>query len=78
MMTTPMTPVDTLLKFQGMAEDSGLNYAYVGNILHDDASDTYCPECGAAVIKRTGYMVDIIGLDGDRCAFCKHRLNIIR
>ncbi|WP_400204783.1 AmmeMemoRadiSam system radical SAM enzyme [Methanomethylophilus alvi] len=78
MMTTPMTPVDTLLRFQGMAEDSGLNYAYVGNILHDDASDTYCPECGAAVIKRTGYMVDIIGLDGDRCAFCKHRLNIIR
>ncbi|WP_235584923.1 AmmeMemoRadiSam system radical SAM enzyme [Candidatus Methanomethylophilus sp. 1R26] len=78
METVPMTPVDTLLRFQKLAEDNGLDYAYVGNIIHDDASDTYCPECGAAVIKRTGYRVDIVGLDGDRCAFCKHKLNIIR
>ncbi|AGI48372.1 Pyruvate-formate lyase-activating enzyme [Thermoplasmatales archaeon BRNA1] len=78
MMTVPMTPAETLLRCKEIAEDNGLNYAYVGNILADDATDTYCPECGASVIKRTGYSVSILGLDGDRCAFCKHKLNIVR
>lgn len=78
MMAVPMTPVETLLRAKSIAEENGLNYAYVGNVLADDATDTYCPECGAAVIKRTGYLIDASGLDGDRCAYCKHRLNIIR
>ena len=58
--------------------EKGLNYVYVGNTLTDDADDTYCPECGTAVIKRLGYLVDIVSLDGDRCSFCKHKLNIVR
>ncbi|MDD2626314.1 MAG: AmmeMemoRadiSam system radical SAM enzyme [Candidatus Methanomethylophilus sp.] len=77
MINVPMTPVETLLLCKSDAEENGLNYAYVGNVLADDATDTYCPECGAAVIKRTGYMVDIVGLDSDRCAACKHKLNIV-
>ncbi len=78
MMDVPMTPTETLLRCQNIAEECGLNYAYVGNIITDDASDTYCPECGTAVIKRVGYIVDVIAMDGMRCACCKSKLPIIR
>ena len=40
--------------------------------------DTYCPECGEMVIRRTGYRVHVSGLSGNRCNYCGHRLNIIR
>jgi len=73
-----LTPVDTLLKMQTVAKEGGLNYAYVGNVMTEDGSNTYCPECGKLLVKRTGYKVDIVGLDGNRCAFCKCRTNIKR
>ncbi|MDR0522932.1 MAG: AmmeMemoRadiSam system radical SAM enzyme [Candidatus Methanoplasma sp.] len=78
MTQVPMTPVDTLLRCRETAAECGLEYAYVGNVLTDDGSDTYCPECGGLVIRRTGYTVDLVALDGRRCAYCKHRLNIVR
>lgn len=73
-----LTPVDTLLKMKSVAEEEGINYTYIGNVMTEDGSNTYCPECGALLIKRTGFKVDIIGLDRDRCSFCKHRLKITR
>ena len=78
MNNVPWTPQETVLDAREKAMDLGLNYVYAGNILSEEASDTYCPECGAAVIKRIGYLVDVAGLDGDRCASCKTKLNIIR
>ncbi|MDR0887575.1 MAG: AmmeMemoRadiSam system radical SAM enzyme [Candidatus Methanoplasma sp.] len=78
MMHVPMTPVDTLLACRETAMESGIEYAYIGNVLTDDGSDTYCPECGSLVIRRTGYLIDLVALDGNRCARCKHKLNIIR
>ncbi|MDR3282199.1 MAG: AmmeMemoRadiSam system radical SAM enzyme [Candidatus Methanoplasma sp.] len=78
MMDVPMTPVDKLLQCKEAAEEAGIEFAYIGNALTDDGSDTYCPECGGLVIRRTGYAVDLVALDGRRCAYCKHRLNITR
>ena len=78
MMDVRMTPVDTLLKLQKVAEDNGMNYVYVGNAMTDDGSNTYCPGCGEQVIRRTGYRVQISALNGNRCEYCGHRLNIIR
>ena len=73
----PWTPVDTMIAAKRIAEDEGLNYVYLGNILTDDGSDTYCPVCGTEVIRRTGYLVDVCGLSGNRCVSCKTRLYII-
>lgn len=73
-----ITPVDSVLKMQSIAFEEGMNYAYVGNVMTEEGSNTYCPECGELLIKRTGFKVDIVGLDGDKCAFCKHRTNIKR
>lgn len=77
MADVPLTPVETVMHCREIGLDAGLNYVYVGNVLTDSADDTYCPECGTDVIKRLGYLVDIVALDGDRCSCCRHRLNII-
>lgn len=70
----PWTPVEVMVKAKEIAENAGLNFVYLGNVLTEDGNDTYCPECGTAVIKRTGYLVDICGLNGNRCVSCKSRL----
>lgn len=78
MMDVRLTPVDTLLNMKSTAEGCGLKHVYVGNVLTDDGSNTYCPECGQLLIRRMGFKVDILGLEGNRCSLCKHRTNIIR
>lgn len=77
MTTVPLTPVETLVRAKDIALDEGLHYPYLGNVLVDGASDTVCPECGAVAVRRTGYLVDTSGLDGDSCSACGHRLNMI-
>ena len=78
MMDVPWTPVQTLIKARETALDAGLNYVYIGNVMTEDGNDTICPYCGSTVIKRTGYLVEIIGLDEDRCSNCGKKLSIIR
>ena len=77
MENVPWTPIDTMTAAKDIAEKAGLNYVYLGNILTEGGSDTYCPECGTAVVRRTGYLVDARGLSGNRCMSCKTTLNII-
>ncbi|AIZ55984.1 cyclic pyranopterin monophosphate synthase [Candidatus Methanoplasma termitum] len=78
MMNVPITPLETMFMCRETAMECGLEYAYVGNVMTDEASDTYCPNCGALVIRRTGYLVELVGLNGDRCAQCRHRMNVKR
>ena len=78
MNNVPWTPLEKIFEARDIAMDIGLNYVYAGNILSEEANDTYCPECGTVVIKRIGYLVEISALDGDRCSSCRTRLNIIR
>lgn len=76
--TVPWTPEESLDAAKGIAEAAGLRYVYLGNMITDDGSDTHCPECGNVVISRTGYLIDVVGLSGNRCVSCKTRLNIRR
>jgi pyruvate formate lyase activating enzyme len=78
MMDVPITPVETLLRCRDTAMECGLEYVYVGNVVADDSSDTYCPNCGALVIRRRGYSVEIVALNGDRCSQCRERMHIKR
>jgi len=78
MNNVPWTSPESLLKALDMAMDAGLNNVYVGNIISEEGCDTYCPECGAVVIRRTGYLVDIVALEGLRCKGCGHRLYMVR
>ncbi len=66
----PPTPVETLEHARDIAHAAGLRYVYIGNVPGHDASDTRCPSCGASLIERVGYSVEITGLSDGRCAVC--------
>jgi pyruvate formate lyase activating enzyme len=74
----PWTQPKALIDAMDKAYDMGLNNVYVGNIVSEEGSDTYCSECGAVVIKRTGYQVSAVALDGLRCRGCGRKLYIVR
>ncbi|MDH3583731.1 MAG: AmmeMemoRadiSam system radical SAM enzyme [Phycisphaerae bacterium] len=70
MMDTPATPHETLIRARRLALESGIRYAYVGNV-HDVTNEsTYCPGCGRTVIERDWYVLGQYHLDGNRCMFC--------
>jgi len=75
-MNHPPTSLDRLLRAKKIA-DRKLNYVYLGNVRIPDGSDTFCPECGARLISRSGYHIDILGLGGGNCVHCGHNLNIV-
>lgn len=76
MRDVPPTPPATVLDCRRRAMGKGLRYVYAGNIRAPGAEDTICPECGATAVRRTGYVTDLSGLDGTRCARCGARLGI--
>ena len=53
----PPTPVATLERAREMAMGRGMHYAYVGNVPDHPGNHTYCPSCGKAVIRRTGFFI---------------------
>ena len=78
MTDVPWTPESTLVMARDMAMKAGMRYVYIGNVMTEIGSDTYCPNCGTAVISRLGYLVDMDRLDGTRCRKCGTELPIIR
>jgi pyruvate formate lyase activating enzyme len=63
------TPTAVLVRLREVA-GRHLDYVYVGNAFEAAAYDTFCPTCGAAVIRREGYAVNLAGLEGPRCRNC--------
>jgi len=68
----PPTPVKTLEKARSIAIESGLNFAYTGNVPGHPGESTYCPGCKEIVIKRVGYTILQNSLNGNECGNCKH------
>ncbi len=71
------TPIGTLEKAHSVAREEGLEYVYIGNVWGHRYESTYCPRCGELLIKRDGFYVTKINLDGVRCPKCSYRQNII-
>jgi len=67
--TAPPTPVETLRRAHDLF-NRHLDYVYLGNVMARDGSDTRCAGCGAVLIRRSGYRVEVVGLDGARCRAC--------
>lgn len=68
MLDIPTTPVETVKRARAIAMKH-LDYVYTGNIIDRDGSNTYCPQCGQAVIKREGYRTQIF-LENKKCIKC--------
>jgi pyruvate formate lyase activating enzyme len=74
----PETPAKTLHRAYEIAREEGLNYVYLGNLWEEKYETTYCPKCGAPLIKRSGYNVRIENLTDDgRCSKCGEKIKII-
>ncbi len=70
MQDVPRTPTETLTRARRIAREVGLRYVYTGNVHDREGGTTWCPSCNAAVIERDWYVVDPVGLDGNKCAAC--------
>lgn len=71
----PPTPVKTLEMARKIALDSGINFAYIGNVPGHEGENTYCPGCNKIVIRRMGYQImnNAINKNG-KCQFCGHKI----
>ena len=47
-----------------------LKYVYVGNVVGLGDPNTNCQSCGATLVKRMGYDVELVGLAGRNCGRC--------
>lgn len=75
-MTRPRTPTETLMKGYDIARNK-LKFVYLGNVNIPGKSDTLCPQCGRTLIKRNYYNIEITGLTGGDCSFCKYKTGIV-
>jgi pyruvate formate lyase activating enzyme len=66
---SPATPEERL-EYAYKAGREKLEYVFVGNIAGIGNSDSLCQECGNTLVRRDGYLVDIIGMEGGKCSKC--------
>ncbi len=66
----PPTPLNTLRRARQIGLDSGLHYVYTGNVPGDEGESTYCPNCGAVVIRRFGFSIAENNLKNGACKKC--------
>ncbi len=73
----PPTPEETLYQARKLGMKEGLEFVYIGNMAVDKEDDTFCPKCKNLAIRRTGYSVEVLGVDKEgKCEDCGEDLNI--
>ncbi len=70
MTETPSTPMETLETAMEIGRRAGLKYLYCGNVPAGQYENTNCPNCGAMLIRRTGFSTAEIRLAEARCPNC--------
>lgn len=70
----PSTPLETLKTARQIGLDNGLHYVYTGNIPGDPGENTYCPGCGALLIRRIGFRVLNNKLNNSKCPSCGYKI----
>jgi pyruvate formate lyase activating enzyme len=74
-LSLPPTPLETLKRAYRIARQK-LHYVYLGNILDEESSTTFCPKCHTPAIRRLGYEITDNTHRG-KCPHCNQDLNII-
>ncbi|NLW09327.1 MAG: AmmeMemoRadiSam system radical SAM enzyme [Firmicutes bacterium] len=76
----PPTPPVVLEKAYKIAKEE-LYYVYVGNISTVDGrmgyNRTNCPDCGQALVERTGFAARVTGVDNGRCGSCGREVDLV-
>ncbi|KPV40302.1 radical SAM protein [Thiohalorhabdus denitrificans] len=67
----PATSPEALARARAIALESGIHYAYTGNVHDKSGQSTYCHHCGELLIGREWYRLSEWKLDGEgRCTAC--------
>ena len=75
--SNPPTKIETLEKAYEMAKKMGVLYPYVGNVAGHKYESTYCPNCGAVLIKRFGWqIIDYSITEDKKCPKCGFEIPI--
>ncbi|MDW8358269.1 AmmeMemoRadiSam system radical SAM enzyme [Thermus sp.] len=64
----------TLVRAYEIAKEEGLRFVYLGNVLDEARSSTFCPGCGALLIRRRGYWVEPRWETPGLCPGCGRRI----
>lgn len=70
----PPTSTQTVENAIKIAQDTGLNYVYAGNIPGHNNENTFCPNCGKKIIKRTGYQLMNNKIKENSCPKCGQKI----
>lgn len=65
------TPVNTLESCWKMAQDAGLEHAYIFNVSPHEGNNTRCPSCKKEVIQRLGFKITESHVVKGACGYCK-------
>jgi pyruvate formate lyase activating enzyme len=73
----PPTKVETLERAYEMAVEAGVLYPYIGNVRGHRYENTYCPNCGESLIRRSGYnIIEYKVTSEKRCSRCGQSIPI--
>lgn len=67
------TPLETIEEAMMAAKNAGLKYVYSGNVA--SPSDTFCPQCHTALVRRIGYNVQVMASFVGRCPKCNYPID---
>ncbi len=70
------TPADTLARAHAFGKSAGLRFVYVGNVAGrlDGTENTWCPDCGELLIRRSGFCVEDNLMHDGCCHKCNRRI----
>lgn len=77
MADVPPTPEEKINQAVAIGKKVGLKYVYAGNIPGSNFEDTFCPQCGAKIIDRTGFGPIKRYDDDGLCSKCGETLELI-
>ncbi len=66
----PATPIGTIEQGWEIGRRSGLRFVYAGNLPGHPYDNTTCPNCGALIIERVGFLVRRMWMRDGCCADC--------
>lgn len=66
----PRTPLATLKKARDIGRAAGLRYVYEGNVPGQGGENSLCPSCGSLLIKRSGYIIEVVRTRNGACPDC--------
>lgn len=70
----PDTSPAAIKKIYEIGKNAGLEFVYAGNVLDSDLESTDCPKCGARLIERRGFSVEIKNFKDGACVKCGQKI----